>query len=133
MNNFKLILFVALVLFFTSCVTTAKFPVSSVTPTADIVAKIKNDKNGNSIIEIKAKNLAAADRLTPPKDAYIVWINTDSEGVRNIGRLINNNAKTTVLKTLTPFQFGEIFITAEDSDDISYPSGVEISRVKLTK
>jgi hypothetical protein len=35
------------------------------------------------------------------------------------------------MKTLVPFKFTEVFITAEDQADISYPTGVEISRINF--
>ncbi len=120
-------------LLLSACVNTVKFPVSSVAPAADIVATKKTDKNGNYLIKVKAINLAAATRLNPPKEAYYVWISTDENGIRNTGKLIMKNAKTASLETLTPFSFREIFITAEDNGDISFPYGVEISRARFGK
>jgi PBP1b-binding outer membrane lipoprotein LpoB len=133
MKNLKNILFIALLFFLSSCATTVKFPTSSITPAADISVKKKADKNGNFKVSITAKNLAAAERLDPPKSAYIVWIITESDGIRSIGRLVNKNAQTATIETLTPFAFNEIFITAEGKEDVSYPSGVEIARVKFRK
>jgi len=123
----------ALILFFTSCASSVKFPTSEVTPAADISASKMEDKNGNFKITITAKNLASADRLNPPQSVYVVWIITETEGTRSIGRLTNKNVKTATIETLTPFAFNEIFITAEGQSEISYPSGVEITRAKFKK
>ena len=128
MKTIKVLLFATVVLFLTSCASTARFPISSVTPAAQITSKMKKDKNKNYVIEVKAKNLASANRLDPPKNNYVVWIVTENNGTMNIGRLSNKNAKKSILKTSTPFAVREIFITAEDQGDITYPSGVEISR-----
>jgi hypothetical protein len=133
MKNIKYISILAMLFIFTSCSTTVKFPTSGVAPAADISATKKEDKNGNFKVSITAKNLASADRLNPPKSAYVVWIVTKTDGIRSIGRLTNKNAKTASIETLTPFAFTEIFITAEDQLDISYPSGVEIARAKFKK
>lgn len=122
------LLLVTVLVFLTSCATTAKFPVSSVTPAAEITAKKKQDKNNNYVIEVTAKNLASADRVDPTKKNYNVWIVTENNGTKNAGMLVNKNAKTASLKTSTPFDVKEIFITAEDQGDYSYPVGVEISR-----
>ena len=122
------LLLVTVLVFLTSCATTAKFPVSSVTPAAEITAKKKQDKNNNYVIEVTAKNLASADRVDPTKKNYNVWIVTENNGTKNAGMLVNKNAKTATLKTSTPFDVKEIFITAEDQGDYSYPVGVEISR-----
>lgn len=131
MKTLKLLSILSLALIISSCANSVKFPVSNVTPAADIVATMDKDNNGNYKISITAKNLAAVDRLNPPKSAYVVWIVTENDGVRNIGKLLNKNVQTTGLETLTPFKFSEVFITAEEHDDAIYPSGFEISRTRF--
>lgn len=125
------VLFVAVLVLLTSCATTVKFPVSSVTPAAEITAQKKQDKNKNYVIEVTAKNLASADRIDPSKKNYNVWIVTENNGTKNAGMLVNKNAKTASLKTSTPFDVKEIFITAEDQGDYSYPVGIEIARTSF--
>ncbi|MFZ4724198.1 MAG: hypothetical protein ACOYMD_01995 [Paludibacter sp.] len=127
----KTLTYLAMALIITSCANLVKFPISTITPAADITASVKLDNNGNNRISITAKNLAGIERLNPPKCVYVVWILTENNGIRNIGKLANNNAETINLETLTPFKFSEIFITAEDQLDASYPSGIEISRIKF--
>jgi hypothetical protein len=131
MKTLKAFIISALVFILSSCATSVKFPISSVIPAADIVASVSKDNNGNTKITIKAKNLAAVERLIPPKSAYVVWIETERDGVKNIGKLLNKNAQATGLETLTPFKFSEVFITAEDFADAAFPAGVEISRTRL--
>ncbi|MDO9038004.1 MAG: hypothetical protein Q7U59_06625 [Lutibacter sp.] len=125
------LLFVVVLVLLTSCATTAKFPVSSVTPAAEITAKKKQDKNKNYVIEVTAKNLASANRVDPTKKNYSDWIVTENNGTKNAGMLVNKNAKTASLKTSTPFDVKEIFITAEDQGDYSYPVGIEIARTSF--
>jgi hypothetical protein len=125
------LLFTLMVLMSTCSTTKAKFPVSSVTPAADISAKKSMDKQNNYVLEITAKNLAEADRLNPPGNNYSVWVRTIEHGVRNVGQLNVNNAQKTSFKTLTPFDFNEVFITVENQGDLTYPQGVEISRTKI--
>ena len=133
MKTVKNVLIGALVVLLSSCATTIKFPTSNTAPAADITVTKKQDKNKNFVIEVTAKNLASPDRLTPPKNNYSVWIVTENSGTKNIGQLKNKNAKTATLKTSTPFNFKEIFITAENEGDNSYPSSFEISRTSLNK
>lgn len=116
-----------------SCSSIAKFPVSTTVPAAEITATKKMDRNKNYVIELKAINLAEASRLDPPMKNYNVWIVVDNGTTKNIGQLINKNAKTAVLKTTTPFDVDEIFITAEEKGDLSFPEGVEISRTSFEK
>lgn len=117
-----------------SCSTkTTKFPISTVTPAAVISASVKQDKSNNYKISVTAKHMASAERLSPPKNTYVVWIETRDNGVMNIGQLKGKNDKTITLETLTPFDPIEIIITAEDDGTVSYPSGIEISRSIIVK
>ncbi len=112
----------------TSCGSTTKFPVSSVVPAAEITAKVKKDKSNNYVISVTAKNLADAERLSPPKKTYVVWIQTRNKGMVNIGQLVGKSTKSSTLETLSSFKPEEIVVTAEDEGNVSYPSGIEISR-----
>jgi hypothetical protein len=125
------ILSIAMVILMISCATITEFPTSVVTPAATITVKKNKDKNDNFIITITATNLASADRLDPPKKVYVAWITTKDNGVKNIGILNNKNAKKSTLETLSSFNPIEIFITAEDEGNITFPEGIEISRTML--
>lgn len=133
MKTIKTLIFVVAAALLASCATTVRFPVSNVTPAAVITAKKKQDKHDNYIIELTANNLAAADRLNPPRSHYIVWIISDNKSVINVGRLTNRNARNTNLKVTTPHNATAIFITAEDQSDLSFPTGVEITRASFDK
>lgn len=131
MKNIKKGICLALVLALSACANISKFPVSSVNPAANIELRRQLDNNGNTKITITAKNLAAAERLIPAKKVYVAWVVLESSKIRNIGQLNSENAKKAEIKTLVPFKFTEVFITAENRADISYPTGVEISRIKF--
>jgi len=124
----KAIFSIVVMFLMASCATTAKFPVSSVTPAAQITAKMKMDKNKNYLISVTANYLANVERLQTPMKTYVVWIATKENGIKNIGQLNSKNPKKSTLKAVTPFHPKEIFITAENEGNISYPSGIEISR-----
>ena len=130
-RKFKLLAIVIGVLFFTSCATSVNFPVSDLVPAAEIKVSKAQDNNNNYTIKVTAENLASATRLDPPKNNYVVWIVTEDNGVKNVGQLVNKNAKKVELKTTTPFNVEEIFITAEDEGSITYPSGIEITRTTI--
>ena len=131
MNILKLASVVLTFILITSCASTVSFPISDLVPAAEISVSKKQDKNNNYTIKVIANNLASAERLDPPKNNYVVWIVTEDNGVKNIGQLSNDNAKKVELETATPFNVKEIFITAEEEGNITYPSGVEITRTKL--
>lgn len=133
MKSIKFFSLIGIMALMISCAGKAKFPVSDTVPAAEITAKKKQDKNNNYVIELTAKNLAEAGRLNPPMNNYSVWIVTDDGTVKNIGQLMNENAKKATLKTVTPFNVNEIFITAEEKGNLSRPLGIEISRTTFNK
>jgi hypothetical protein len=133
MKTIKSLVIIGVAALMTSCYSTARFPVSSSVPAAEITAKKKQDKNQNYVIELTASNLAEASRLNPPMNNYSVWIVVDNGTTKNVGQLTNENAKKVVLKAVTPFNVREIFITAEEQGNLSYPAGTEIARTTFDK
>jgi hypothetical protein len=121
------------VMMITSCATTAKFPVSTVAPAAEISAKKTMDKNKNYVIELLALNLTSTDRLNPPKNHYNVWIVTEQNEYKNLGQIMNVNAKRGYFKTLSPFNPQVIILTAEDEGNRPMPAGIEIARASFKK
>lgn len=130
-GRLNILAMVIAILFMTSCATSVNFPVSDLVPAAEIKVTKKQDNNNNYTIKVTAENLASATRLDPPKNNYVVWIVTEDNGVKNVGQLVNKNAKKVELETTTPFNVEEIFITAEEEGTITYPSGIEITRTTL--
>ena len=133
MTTIKNLVIIGVFALITSCASTAKFPVSSTAPAADITATKKQDKHKNYVIEVTAKNLAEASRLNPPKNNYSVWLVVENGTTKNVGQLINKNAKKATLKTTTPFNVKEIFITAEEQGNLNYPVLTEISLTTFNK
>lgn len=120
-----------LMIFLASCANTKTFPVSDIVPAAEIKIKQKTNNSDNNEITIKAKYLASPDRVSSSATAYVVWLVTEENGIKNLGALYNENGEDSELDTVTSFTGAEIFITAEEEADISMPQGLEISRVKL--
>lgn len=114
-----------------SCSSSKTFPVSDAVPAAEITVKQKTDNNNNNEIKVKAKYLASPDRVSNNATAYVVWLVSEENGIKNIGALYNKNGESSELDTVTSFVGIEIFITAEKEPGISSPEGLEISRVKL--
>jgi hypothetical protein len=120
-----------LLLVLASCASTKTFPVSDLAPAAEITVKQKTDNNDNNEITVEAKYLASPDRVSRGATAYVVWLVSEENGIKNIGALYNENGEDSELETVTSFIGTEIFITAEREAGVSIPSGVEITRTKL--
>lgn len=112
-----------------SCTTTKyNFSTSRVVPAAEGSVKVNKDKNNNYNIELHVKHLAEPKRLSPAKEMYIVWMETEESGQKNIGQLKISNGMlsgtlTSSLKTVATFKPTGFFITAEDNANIQYPVG----------
>ncbi|MBO9572283.1 MAG: hypothetical protein J7497_08765 [Chitinophagaceae bacterium] len=127
-HYFPLIAFLFLL---SSCARSISFNSSTAVPAAVGEVHIKKDKNKNYALDIEMKNLAKPESLTPPKPVYVVWMETSSNDIKNIGQLKSTSglfgqALKASLKAVTSFEPHRIFITAEDDPAIQYPGSQEI-------
>lgn len=114
-----------------SCSKKIAFYSSSAVPAAEGNVKVKKDNNNNYSLDIKVRHLAPSKNLTPPMEFYVVWIETESNGIKNVGQinssggLLSKTLKAS-LKTVTSFKPKSVFITAENNAAIQYPGSVQI-------
>lgn len=103
------------------------FKISSVVPSAEGSVKVKKDNNKNYHFDLNVIRLAPAERLSPPKKMYMVWMNTPNDGIKKIGQLktsssfLSSSLKSS-LNTTVPYEPTDFFITAEDDADVQTPS-----------
>ncbi|MBC7749635.1 MAG: hypothetical protein H7Z76_13860 [Methylotenera sp.] len=115
-----------------SCGTTKyNFSTSSVVPAAEGSVKVKKDNNNNYSINLDIKRLADPQRLSPAKKMYVVWMETEQNGRKNIGQLktssgLLSSTLTSSLQTVSTFEPTGFFITAEDDANIQYPGGQKV-------
>ncbi|MEO5995716.1 MAG: hypothetical protein ABIN89_03345 [Chitinophagaceae bacterium] len=126
-RNICLSIAATMMLFFlSSCSKKISFQTSSVVPAAKGTVKIKKDKNSNYQIEVSIRNLAEPKRLEPSRNTYVIWMDTDNNGTKNIGQInTSTNFLSSKLKasfqTVSSFKPKKVFITAEDDASIQYP------------
>jgi len=121
-----LVALVAMLFAFSSCATKAQFQTSSIVPAARGTVVVKKDWNKNYVIKIKLYNLAESSRLTPPRNSYVVWMEAEDNGVKNLGKIKSASSfmskeLNASFETVTPFKPYKIFITAEDDAMIQFP------------
>lgn len=124
-----------LIFLLASCSTKLRFSSSPVVPAAQGSVKYKKDKNGNYAVRVKLLNLSDPERLQPPRRTYVVWMETNRNGVKNIGQLRSTSGlfSSTMkgsLSTVTSFKPDSFFITAEDYADIQYPGPTVVLRTE---
>jgi len=109
-----------------SCSQKALFQTSTVVPAAEGYVKVKQDKNKNYAIEMRISNLAGIERLQPPKSTYLVWLETETNDIKNIGRITSSNNLKVSFNTVSSFKPVKIFITAEDDERAQYPGDMVV-------
>lgn len=122
---------VTMLLLLESCSPKLTFTSSSVVPAATGQVKVKRDKNNNYLVNVEVMNLAPADRLTPPQQAYIVWMDSDQNSVKKLGLLspssnLLSKALKADLSATAVAKPTRVFVTAERTPDIQYPAGIEV-------
>jgi hypothetical protein len=71
-------------------------------------------------------HLANPSSLTPPADAYIVWVRPSGGAAVKQGAIRVRKDLTGELKTVTVSKDFDLLITAEQSESVSMPSGMEV-------
>ncbi len=116
---------------FTACSKKTSFLNSSVVPAARGTVKVTRDKNDNYVIKLDIQNLAEPERLDPPRKIYVVWIVTDEQVTRNIGKIDSSsgmfsNKLKADFETSSAFKPVRIFITAEDDANVQYANSTVV-------
>jgi len=115
------------VILLSGCAKKIAFLPSSIVPAAQGTVKVSTDSNKNHIVDIEVFNLAEPQRLTPPKQIYLVWMQTDQNRTENIGQIktstgtFSKSLKAS-LKAVSSFHPVKIYITAENDPDTQFPS-----------
>lgn len=133
--SFKFLLAICSILMLTSCSKKMHFATSTVVPAAEGTVKYKKDDNGNYAISVKIVNLADPKKLVPPKNTYVLWMETNQSGVQNLGQITSStgwfsSTRKASLEAVTPFKPKSFFITAEDNPSITYPGPQPVLRTK---
>ncbi|MGA9652191.1 hypothetical protein [Pedobacter sp.] len=102
------------------------FAISKVVPAAMGSVQVDQDDNNNYEIDLEITRLAEPSRLTPAKKLYVVWVQTENNGDKNIGQLTTSSSffSSTLkssLSTVTSFKPTGFFISAEDNANVQTP------------
>ena len=122
-------LIVAVILF--SCTKKMSFQASPVVPAASGKVKYKKDDNNNYTINVDVENLAEAKNLSPSRELYVVWMESDTQGPKSLGQiktssgLFSSKLKGSLIATSTT-KPKKVYITAEDNATVQYPGSQRI-------
>jgi hypothetical protein len=95
-------------------------------PSAVGTVDYHHDRNGNTSFELRADHLAPPNNLQPPKQVYVVWVQAPGHAPENKGALKVNEKEQGNIKMLSPYPAFDVFVTAEDNEQVTAPSGPEV-------
>ncbi len=99
---------------------------TGVAPGAEGKVVTSTDRNGNTEMEIQVKHLATPEKLTPAKQAYLVWVQARGKSPELLGILRVNEDLQGSLKATTPYKTFDILVSGEDNLKPEVPSGMVI-------
>jgi hypothetical protein len=97
-------------------------------PSAQGTVVTSTDRNGNTEVEVKVKHLARPQKLVPPRQAYLVWVQPRGEQPELLGALKVNDGLEGSLKATTTRKDFDILVTAEDTMNPQVPSSNAVLR-----
>ena len=114
-----------------SCTPKMTFLNSTIAPAATGGVTVKKDKNNNYVLNVSVINLAEPKQLTPPKETYIVWMESDDSSTKKLGQIApRSKALKGELRATSTDKPKEVYITAENDANITYPTGDTILTTK---
>lgn len=124
---FKYFLMIMITISISSCTKKIAFLTSSVVPAARGDVQVHKDKNMNYVIHVHISELAEISRLSPPRQSYVIWMVTDQDITKNIGKLNSkmggmSKQLNASFETVSSFKPNKIFITAEDDASVQFPN-----------
>ncbi len=107
-----------------ACTPKMTFSNSTIAPAVSGNVRVKKDKNANYIVNVDVANLAPSKNLDPPKNTYLVWMESDDRSVRKLGQLNPSGKALQAKLTATAVSKPDVvFVSAEDNADVEYPAG----------
>ena len=92
---------------------------------------VAKEKSGNIKVDVKVSHLAKPGRLTPPANSYVVWLQQEGSQPQSQGELKIGDDLNGELKTTTPLNNFNVFITAETDSQTKTPSDQVVLRATV--
>ncbi|HET8886129.1 MAG TPA: hypothetical protein VFM70_07240 [Salinimicrobium sp.] len=114
--------YLLLFILITGCSKKVVFSDSTKMPGAKVVVTIDQNRSDNYEIYVDVDNIIKAEKLSPPRETYIVWMISTEHGTINMGNLWVDDKNQAKLYTVSSHRPTRIFITAEKSRFAESPS-----------
>ncbi len=102
-------------------------------PAAKGVIHATHDSNKNTKLEMSVQYLAQPGALTPAAAAYVVWLQPDNDAAQNKGELRIDKDRNGSLTIVTPLKRFEIYVTPEQSAQVTAPTGEHVLSANISE
>jgi len=101
-------------------------------PAATGTVKVTREKdNGNTAFKIKVEHLAKPANLSPPASTYLVWVTPRNGMPTKVGAIGVDSDLKGEFSSVTVSKDFDLFITAEESEFTTTPSGPQVLQVHV--
>jgi hypothetical protein len=104
---------------------------TAMVPGATGVAEVGHDGNGNTTLNIHVGRLARPGQLSPARVTYVAWAEAPGRPAENLGIVTVGNDQKGDLNALTTLKDFRLVITAEDSPQVTIPTGPIVLRAMI--
>jgi hypothetical protein len=102
-------------------------------PAAVGTLDVRRDRNnGNTDFKLKVEHLADPSRLTPPASVYVVWVQRRDGQPQKEGQIRVDKNFSGDMDATSTVRDGDFFITPENSEAVTAPSGVQALRTHFS-
>ena len=103
-------------------------------PAAQGTIKYSVTDNGNTAIELVVRHLAVPEQVAPGATTYVAWARAPGDSApQNLGALRVDKDLSGTLKTVTPLQSFDLYITAEPSPTAATPTNSELLTASIQR
>ena len=92
---------------------------------------VSKARQGNIQIAVKVRHLSKPGMLTPPANAYVVWLEGEGAQPKSLGEMKVGDDLKGELKASTPLGNFRVFITAETDSQTTTPSDQVVLRARV--
>lgn len=122
----QMLLTIGLAMLVLGCAQTVPLRTTPVAPAASGQAKVAQDGNGNTTVDLRVEHLAPPENLTPAKSVYVVWAQAPQGRLINLGQMLVGKNRVGKFRGVTPLTNFRILVTSEDLAAVVSPSKDEI-------
>jgi hypothetical protein len=104
-------------------------------PAAKGEVETRRTENNNTELDVEVKFMAPPQNVARDATVYVVWAKplTPDAPPQNVGALVVKKDRTGSLKTKTPHERFDLFVTPEPKGNVTQPSHEPVMKAKVTR